>query len=223
MNPTQEISAAQLQQLLVAYRQFVEQELFPIDLDVVKGPFKSYLPALKALREKAKSLGLFAPHLAKTDGGMGLNLVQFAQVSEILGQSPIGHYVFNCNAPDIGNMELLDQSGTEEQNAVKIFGDRKADHLILNAALFIKQEYSDRPVILVTKDVNLRLKARSLNLQAEDYETGKIQNLEGLYRGITQLDLEESEMIDKIHQMESVHYSEVMKSSPYNNHYFIYH
>jgi PhoH-like ATPase len=116
---------------------------------------------------------------------------------------------------------VMQESGTEEQNAVKIFGDRKADHLILNAALFIKQEYSDRPVILVTKDVNLRLKARSLNLQAEDYETGKIQNLEGLYRGITQLDLEESEMIDKIHQMESVHYSEVMKSSPCNNHYFI--
>jgi len=116
---------------------------------------------------------------------------------------------------------VMQESGTEEQNAVKIFGDRKADHLILNAALFIKQEYSDRPVILVTKDVNLRLKARSLNLQAEDYETGKIQNLEGLYRGMTQLDLEESEMIDKIHQMESVHYSEVMKSSPYNNHYFI--
>ena len=116
---------------------------------------------------------------------------------------------------------VMQESGTEEQNAVKIFGDRKADHLILNAALFIKQEYSDRPVILVTKDVNLRLKARSLNLQAEDYETGKIQNGEGLYRGIAQLDLEESDMIDKIHQMESVHYSEVMKSEPYNNHYFI--
>ena len=116
---------------------------------------------------------------------------------------------------------VMQESGTEEQNAVKIFGDRKGDHLILNAALFIKQEYADRPVILVTKDVNLRLKARSLNLQSEDYETGKIQNLEGLYRGIAQLDLEESEMIDKIHQMESVHYSEVMKSEPYNNHYFI--
>lgn len=116
---------------------------------------------------------------------------------------------------------VMQESGTEEQNAVKIFGDRKADHLILNAALFIKQEYSNRPVILVTKDVNLRLKARSLNLQSEDYETGKIQNLEGLYRGIAQLDLEESEFIDKIHQMESVHYSEVMKSEPYNNHYFI--
>ena len=116
---------------------------------------------------------------------------------------------------------VMQESGTAEQNAVKIFGDRKADHLILNAALFIKQEYSDRPVILVTKDVNLRLKARSLDLQSEDYETGKIQNLEGLYRGIAQLELEESDVIDKIHQIESVHYSEVLKSEPYNNHYFI--
>ena len=115
MSKNQEIPAAQLQKLLIAYREFVELELFPIDLDVVKGPFKSYLPKLRALREKAKSMGLFVPHLAKEEGGLGLDLVQFAQVSEILGQSPIGHYVFNCAAPDIGNMELLHQFGSEEQ------------------------------------------------------------------------------------------------------------
>ena len=86
---------------------------------------------------------------------------------------------------------IMEESGTIEQNAVKIFGDRKADHLILNAALHVKQQYVNRSVILVTKDVNLRLKARSLNLQSEDYETGKIQNLEGLYRGINQIDLED--------------------------------
>jgi alkylation response protein AidB-like acyl-CoA dehydrogenase len=75
------------------------------------------LPQLKALREQAKSLGLFAPHLSKNEGGLGLNLLQFAHVSEILGQSPIGHYVFNCAAPDIGNMELLHQFGSEEQKS----------------------------------------------------------------------------------------------------------
>ena len=104
-----------LASLLEQYREFVKKELFPIDLDVVKGPFKSFLPQLKALREQAKQLGLFAPHLSKSEGGLGLNLVQFAQVSEILGQSPIGHYVFNCAAPDIGNMELLHQFGSAEQ------------------------------------------------------------------------------------------------------------
>ena len=117
MQPTQEISPEQLQDLLKAYRQFVEKEIFPIDLQVVRGPFKQYLPQLKALRKQAKSLGLFAPHLSKNEGGLGLNLLQFAHVSEILGQSPIGHYVFNCAAPDIGNMELLHQFGSEEQKA----------------------------------------------------------------------------------------------------------
>jgi alkylation response protein AidB-like acyl-CoA dehydrogenase len=117
MKPTQEITPEQLQQLLIAYRQFVEQEIFPIDLQVVKGPFKQYLPQLQALREQAKSLGLFAPHLPKNEGGQGLSLLQFAHVSEILGQSPIGHYIFNCAAPDIGNMELLHQFGSEQQKA----------------------------------------------------------------------------------------------------------
>lgn len=116
MHSAQNFPQEALSALLDQYRQFVSEELFPIDLQVVQGPFKTYLPTLNALRVKAKSMGLFAPHLSEEDGGVGLNLVQFAQVSEILGQSPIGHYVFNCAAPDIGNMELLHLFGSEEQN-----------------------------------------------------------------------------------------------------------
>ncbi len=116
MHSAQNFPQEELPTLLDQYLQFLSEELFPIDLKVVQGPFKTYLPQLNTLRAKAKSLGLFAPHLSKEDGGVGLNLVQFAQVSEILGQSPIGHYVFNCAAPDIGNMELLHLFGSEEQN-----------------------------------------------------------------------------------------------------------
>ena len=118
MHSTQNFPQEALSALLEHYRQFVKEELFPIDLKVVQGPFKSFLPLLKELRSKAKSKGLFAPHLSKEDGGVGLNLVQFAQVSEILGQSPIGHYVFNCAAPDIGNMELLHLFGTDEHKSM---------------------------------------------------------------------------------------------------------
>jgi acyl-CoA dehydrogenase len=106
---------AELSALLDRYRSFVQKNLFSIDLQVVTGPFRRYLPVLSELREKAKSEGLFAPHLPVEEGGVGLNLVQFARVSEILGQSPLGHYVFNCNAPDIGNMELLHLFGSEDQ------------------------------------------------------------------------------------------------------------
>lgn len=115
MHSTRNFLEEELKGLLDQYREFVKTELFPIDLAVVTGPFRSYLPQLDSLRSKAKTLGLFAPHLLKSEGGVGLNLIQFAQVSEILGQSPIGHYVFNCNAPDIGNMELLHLFGSEEQ------------------------------------------------------------------------------------------------------------
>jgi len=109
------ISEEKFQELLHTYRKFVEEHLFPIDLQVVTGAFRSFLPQLHVLREKAKSLGLFTPHLAREEGGLGLSLVQFAQVSEILGQSPMGHFVCNCAAPDIGNMELLHQFGSESQ------------------------------------------------------------------------------------------------------------
>jgi PhoH-like ATPase len=118
-------------------------------------------------------------------------------------------------------MVVMNEQGSHESNAVKIFGDRKADHLILNAALFMQESYPDRPVILVTKDVNLRLKARSLNLRSEDYETGKVKNLEGLYRGIAQIDMDDSAVIDSIHQNGIAHISQVPQLSPSTNHYYI--
>lgn len=105
----------ELPELLDQYRDFVQKELFPFDLAVVTGPFKSYLPQLQELRKKAQEQKLFAPHLSREEGGLGLNLLEFAYVSELLGQSPIGHYVFNCHAPDIGNMELLAHFGSPWQ------------------------------------------------------------------------------------------------------------
>ena len=48
---------------------------------------------------------------------MGLDLVEHGLVSEVLGRSPIGHYVFNCQAPDAGNIEILHKYATEEQKA----------------------------------------------------------------------------------------------------------
>ena len=112
---TTSLTSESFSSLLEQYQNFVRTELFPLDLEVVQGPFKSYLPTLSQLREKAKTKGLFVPHLPIEEGGLGLTLVQFAKVSEILGQSPLGHYVMNCAAPDIGNMELLHLFGSKEQ------------------------------------------------------------------------------------------------------------
>jgi PhoH-like ATPase len=63
-------------------------------------------------------------------------------------------------------------------NAIQIFGDDKGDHRILNAALYLKSKYPSRQVVMVSKDINLRIKAKSLNINAEDYETGKLKDSE---------------------------------------------
>lgn len=76
---------------------------------------------------------------------------------------------------------LMDHDSTID--ATQIFNDSKNDHKIINAALKLKEEMKDRKVILVSKDINLRLKAKSLDLLAEDYETGKIKNVNTLITG----------------------------------------
>jgi alkylation response protein AidB-like acyl-CoA dehydrogenase len=96
-------------ELVPRYREFLEKHIIPLEQGAIYGSFKAHLPALHALRTKAKEEGLFAPHLPVSHGGLGLSLVEFASISEVLGTSPLGHYVFNCNAPDIGNMELMHQ------------------------------------------------------------------------------------------------------------------
>jgi len=63
-------------------------------------------------------------------------------------------------------------------DAVEIFGDDKGDHRILNAALYVKSKYPDRQVTMVSKDINLRIKAKSLEITSEDYETGKLKDSE---------------------------------------------
>jgi len=81
-----------------------------------------------------------------------------------------------------GSFKIL-MNGKNGIDANEVFGEVKADHKILNTVLALKSEYLDRRIILVSKDINLRLKAKSLSIAAEDYETGKIQNIETINRG----------------------------------------
>jgi PhoH-like ATPase len=73
-------------------------------------------------------------------------------------------------------------------NAEKVFGEGKFDHRILNSALNLQEQHPEKKVILVSKDICLRLKAKALNLYSEDYETGKVKNVEELYTGKTVID-----------------------------------
>ncbi len=108
-------SSPRLQKILPEIRQFVKQEIMPLESQFIRLPFPRLEPVLAEKRNLVRSLGWWAPHLSPEDGGMGLTLTEFAQVSEELGRTPMGHFVFNCQAPDIGNMELLHKFGTEGQ------------------------------------------------------------------------------------------------------------
>lgn len=96
-------------------KSFVEDELFPLEPWILNSEWDEKLPKLNELRDKVKSIGLWLPQISKEYGGLGLTLEQHGEVSEIIGASPYGFYVFNCQAPDAGNMEILIECGSEEQ------------------------------------------------------------------------------------------------------------
>jgi acyl-CoA dehydrogenase len=96
-------------------RAFVLEHVVPLEDRFLREPFRALLPAMGEVRAKVKAAGLWAPHLPREMGGMGLSLSQFARVSEALGWSPLAHLAFHCQAPDVGNMELLHSHGSPGQ------------------------------------------------------------------------------------------------------------
>jgi PhoH-like ATPase len=127
------------------------------------------------------------------------------------------------NGKSKGNFKvLMDTGGTGISDANKVFNEDKADHRILNSALQTKKEEKGRKVILVSKDINLRLKAQALGLQAEDYTTGKVQNLNSLYNGKTLVDNVDPDMIDLLYSKGYCLPEDLLKSfKPIKNHYYI--
>lgn len=95
--------------------EFVEKELIPLEPEFLVKDFKTMIPVINEKRRMVKQMELWAPNHPKEYGGMGLDLMEHALVSEVLGMSPLGHYVFGCHAPDAGNIEILHKYGTDRQ------------------------------------------------------------------------------------------------------------
>ena len=104
-----------MQTIIGMIGEFVDKELIPLEPEFMNRPFVEMLPVLEEKRGLVRQMELWAPPHPPEYGGMGLDLVEFALVSESLGRSPLGHYVFGCHAPDAGNIEILHKYGTEDQ------------------------------------------------------------------------------------------------------------
>ncbi|MBW3469191.1 PhoH family protein [Arthrospiribacter ruber] len=101
---------------------------------------------------------------------------EFIRLLDKLSKDNMIHNWTPLNGKTKGNFRVL-MNPENKVNANVVFGEEKNDHKILNAALHLKETEKNRKVILVSKDINLRLKAKSLEIFAEDYETGKIKNI----------------------------------------------
>jgi PhoH-like ATPase len=124
------------------------------------------------------------------------------------------------DGPSHGSFRVLTDEGARSEVG-ELFGGKKADHRILSTVLALARQEPDRKVILVSKDINLRLKARSLNLAAEDYETVKIKDLDHLYRGKSELEIDDPALIDRLHRDDWLPVSDVLSATPPANQYFI--
>lgn len=123
--------------------------------------------------------------------------------------------------PNHGHFKVCMQGKTMGLDATEVFGENTADHRILNTVISLNEEYPRRKIVLVSKDINLRLKAKSLNISAEDFETGKIKNIESLYTGKTIIEGLTKAIIDNIYTQNFCMPSDIGIQNPIPNHYFI--
>jgi acyl-CoA dehydrogenase len=98
---------------------FMEEHIYPNEVrfyqEVNTGDRWKVIPLIEELKPKAKAEGLWNLFLPESQLGAGLTNLEYAPLCEIMGRVPWSAEVFNCSAPDTGNMEVLVRYGTDEQ------------------------------------------------------------------------------------------------------------
>jgi PhoH-like ATPase len=150
----------------------------------------------------------------------------FIRLIEDISQSNLLSSWIPLNGSTHGNFKVVmdHRSHTDpgtSQDAEAIFGEGKFDHRILNAALNLRHENPDKKVVLVSKDTCLRLKAKALNLHSEDYETGKVKDLEKLYTGKSIIEKVPDKLLSILAREKTVLLSAVYNEPLRRNHFFI--
>ena len=111
--------SAKVRDLRERLSDFMERRIYPseqvYDRELNEAGRWQPPPILERLKSEAREAGLWNLFLPHSDRGAGLTNLEYAPLCEIMGRSPIAPEVFNCSAPDTGNMETIERFGTEEQ------------------------------------------------------------------------------------------------------------
>ncbi len=119
-----------------------------------------------------------------------------------------------------GHIRILTEY-KDDPKVVQAFVEPKPDHRILSAALHLHSLLTDRATVLVSKDVNLRLKAKSLGLPSQDYYSDKIEDINKLYRGIRRIENFDPNIIDRLYIEHEIAAVETEIDPLFPNEYFI--
>ncbi|MDX1638326.1 MAG: PhoH family protein [Balneolaceae bacterium] len=119
-----------------------------------------------------------------------------------------------------GKLRVLNDESSSV-DASEVFGNKKNDHRILNATLKLMEDQPQKKVILISKDINLRIKARALNIEAEDYETVRVKDIDHLYKGKTELNINDSDLIGRLYDEGSLDPEVLVEKDPVSNHFYI--
>ena len=120
-----------------------------------------------------------------------------------------------------GELKIVLGLGCKDAHTTDVFTERTNDHKILDAALCLQANEPDSKVILVSKDINLRLKAKALNLPAEDYQTGKVKDNRHMFTGRTTLEGIDSDVIRRMYVDGNSRKITALGEDRQNNHFYI--
>ena len=120
-----------------------------------------------------------------------------------------------------GKLKVIMHTPDLDIDAEEIYKKDKNDHKILNAAISLKKENKKSAVILVTKDINLRIKAKALGLTAEDYETGKVKNLQNFKKSLSVINDIDANVIKRIYSKNAIKENGILNGKKVPNAYYI--
>ncbi len=120
-----------------------------------------------------------------------------------------------------GKLKIVMSNLVNGRDAEAIYGVGKNDHKIINAAITLADTNKNRQVVLVTKDINLRLKAKAIGLLSEDYETGKVKDIEKFSEGFPVIENIDSKKISELYKKGSIDAGSILGKQKLANGYYI--